>query len=536
MMHTITAWQHIYSNVERDRSPTKTAGFQTLFYSHDGLDQRDVEAIEERVFYVFGGINPVKRVFFHLPSNKVAMGIIQPIEGKDAAGRAGRYLAHTLIVSQTDLEATQINPLHLFSSDLFMTSLEQAFVKGDTSGNIKPVDIQLLQQYTTTTVQIGGELGYVRALVQFAANYKLFEENQTALALIGSTNIAEQTLATIFDLLPAQISSQCTFDSFFERGGKLNFTYYWCAGFHDTPHQPIYAIVDVDQQTITDLDNYATPSTALGRWIDDLLAANKQAYIIKHKQEAFALGNFIDRPTAELNNINLANEQLLLSMLNANKQVVQDQIRERACRVLPEVLAEKIISPVIAHLSPTETITALSEGFSAAYLLAQLFSVYKTAGFKTPAKEERQALAELLKSHQHQQLAGLSLVWGGASWENPITRWRIKGGIEAMDEQTYKGFWDLAVPAKLVEPMDLLVDGKEAAFTSLIARDQLLDADELPGLLKTLIKTGQHASIDLLTPLVQNLNKQQIKKINKLIKSATTIPDSFANAISRISD
>ncbi|CAN0541477.1 unnamed protein product, partial [Laminaria digitata] len=378
-----------------------------------------------------------------------------------------------------------------------MTSLEQAFAKGDaTSGNINPLEIQLPLQRKESPPVISWDAEQLRKLVQFAINHKRFADNQTALALVGPTIKAEQTLSAIFSLLPAQISSQCTFDTFFERGGNLTFTYYWCAGFHASPRQPIFALVDVDKQTINDLDNYAKAATSFGRWVDVELASNNHPFITTHKQEAFALGGYIDQPIAEFTSTNL-DERLLLSMLNANKQVVQDRINEKISEVLPPVLTEKIISSVLANVSPTAMITAMAKGFTADYLLSRLFSIYQAAGFQSPEKEERQALAEISKKHGHQQLTWLSLVWGGASWENPITRWRIKAGVEAMDEQTYKGFWDLAVPAKLVEPMDLLIDGKEAVFTALITRDQLLDTDDLTDLVKTLIKSDQHASIDL---------------------------------------
>ena len=45
-MPKLYAWQHIYANVERNESPSKTAGFQTLFYTQEGLSETEVSDIE----------------------------------------------------------------------------------------------------------------------------------------------------------------------------------------------------------------------------------------------------------------------------------------------------------------------------------------------------------------------------------------------------------------------------------------------------------------------------------------------------------
>ena len=39
-MTQIQAWQHIYSNVEKEQSPHNRGGFQTLFYTQSGLTLR----------------------------------------------------------------------------------------------------------------------------------------------------------------------------------------------------------------------------------------------------------------------------------------------------------------------------------------------------------------------------------------------------------------------------------------------------------------------------------------------------------------
>ena len=64
-MTTIQAWQHIYSNVEKEQSPTKRGGFQTLFYTQAGLTEDEISEMEGRLLYFPDKTaEPVKRLFF----------------------------------------------------------------------------------------------------------------------------------------------------------------------------------------------------------------------------------------------------------------------------------------------------------------------------------------------------------------------------------------------------------------------------------------------------------------------------------------
>ena len=63
-MATIQAWQHIYSNVEKEQSPQGRGGFQTLFYSKAGLTEDEIEEMEGRLLYFPSKVEPVKRLFF----------------------------------------------------------------------------------------------------------------------------------------------------------------------------------------------------------------------------------------------------------------------------------------------------------------------------------------------------------------------------------------------------------------------------------------------------------------------------------------
>ena len=68
-MTTIQAWQHIYSNVEKEQSPQGRGGFQTLFSSSD-LTELEVEEMEGRLLYFASDVEPLKRLFFTTSTGK----------------------------------------------------------------------------------------------------------------------------------------------------------------------------------------------------------------------------------------------------------------------------------------------------------------------------------------------------------------------------------------------------------------------------------------------------------------------------------
>lgn len=524
------AWQHIYSNVERDRSPSKTSGFQTLFYSKDGLSEEDVAEIEERVFYVFGDSNPIKHVFFRLKSGKMGFGQVAPIDGRDAAGREGLYIAHTLVFDAQVFETDTLIPSQLFGVDIFITSLDAAFQKGDSSsGNINPIDVNLANAAHATS---DWDVDNFRKLIQLAVNHKQLSKDRKAAAIVGDPEDIRKTIASVMSVLPAPIASQCTFDTFFERGGNLGFTYCLMTGFSSAPRQPLYVVADTEQLTIRNEAGYTKPVTTFGRWLDETLASKGQRVAIEQKREAFEVAGFLDK--AHNNDVSSLDTAVLHSVLDTNPDVVKARIKEQLQKLLPETLADRLLKSVYTELTPAQQILAIRNGFETTELLEKLFTDYQNLGFAAPDKKERSELASVLESSPNDNLDFLLLIWGGGQWQNPVDKWRIRGGLEEMSVEKYRAFWSLAVPAGLVKPMDLLVDGKENVFTELITRSDLLPIDETPDLVKTLVKSDQFAALSHLAPYLQQLDGKQLKKIRKRVHKKEEVPADFLQTLTLI--
>ena len=530
---TIPAWQHIYTNVERKYSPSGTSGFQTLFYSKEGLSRKDVAEIEARVFYVFGDPNPVKYAYFRLSSGKFAMARVAPITGRDAAGREGRYLAHTLVCDKDAFMAARVNPLQVLNSDAFILSLDAAIAQGVMqSGNLAPTTIEIARGPVKIPAWAREDF---RRLVQLALNQQLLQEKKSALALVGPPAAIEATLATLFHLLPQQIRQHCTFDTFFERGGNLRFTPYWAAGFRNSPHEPYYVVADTEHYHLAAAGAFEKPASAFGRWIDRMLATRRLddalPYISRHKENALGIARFLETESDGASPLLDAEDALLASVLQANETQVKTRLHEKIAAVAPDPLADQIRESVFTSLSDRQIAGLLTGAIDAKDLLDHLFAEYERAGFAAPEKNERQVLGDVLALHPHDGLQRLLLIWGGGKWQNPIKKWRIRSALESMNEDAYTAFWRLAVPHKLVDPMDLLVEEKAGLFTQLLVDSGRMDIEAFPQLVKTLLDTGAMDALDALAPYIQNLDDRILRKVKKHTREIDALPPAFAAAI-----
>ena len=98
----INVGQLIFGNVEKELSPKKVAGIQTLFHTESMLSQVEVEEIESRLVYYAGSTEPVKLLFFHV-NNKYLISLIIPQRQTDKFGRENKfYFAHCFIFTEQD--------------------------------------------------------------------------------------------------------------------------------------------------------------------------------------------------------------------------------------------------------------------------------------------------------------------------------------------------------------------------------------------------------------------------------------------------
>ena len=89
MLREALAAQLIYTRVEKNQSPHRIDGFQTVFFTRSSLERGEVAEIESRLIYDPRDDEPIKKMYFRTRFDKRAVVLISPLLERDGAGRSG---------------------------------------------------------------------------------------------------------------------------------------------------------------------------------------------------------------------------------------------------------------------------------------------------------------------------------------------------------------------------------------------------------------------------------------------------------------
>ena len=402
-MPALTVWQHIYANVEREQSPENAAGFQTLYYSHDGLAREDIDSIEARVFYLFDEERPVKKAFFQTPTGKIVVSQISANEDRDLAGRSGLYLAHSFVVERDAFIESGLSPMDLFRQLPFAKTIDEALTCGASAGG----DIKAQKLDLSRTFQHAGlkwPADERRLFARFVTQTSRLKADRNAVALVGASVTIEHALNDAFQLLPSRQMPEAAFDTWFEKGGNLSFTYCWATGFKERPRQPFYRIVDVDHCKIEGPLQAEEVTTAYGRWVEAQLLSNPEVNLSDVKDAADLVCRYLDGEDVNTAALQAIPHRLLNSVLNANSTFAQLQIRSHLDQSMGPLLGELIFPATWKHLSDFQKLTAVRIGVTQHELIRELSSL----GSSLNAKSLIEAVQWLVETAHFESLASFA--------------------------------------------------------------------------------------------------------------------------------
>jgi len=214
-MLSITAYQHFYSRVPPDQSPRRQAGFQTLFHTR-GLSDEVIRAIENRARYTTAPGEPVKRQFYPLPGQMVAISQSVALPEPDEFGRKGRYLVHTLVLDRDSFSQIGACPLDVLEQFRFARTLAEVDEQCDRSTAEAPAvtltiepqwemrALQAVQEWTPESVIRLGRLAWQAE--------QLIQRGEPVI-LIGSDAEQLETLGILFLLASPLQQNQLSFDT-----------------------------------------------------------------------------------------------------------------------------------------------------------------------------------------------------------------------------------------------------------------------------------------------------------------------------------
>ncbi|MBN1993205.1 MAG: hypothetical protein JW953_10915 [Anaerolineae bacterium] len=520
-MATIQACQHIYSNVEKERSPQGRGGFQTLFYTHSGLLESEVEEMESRLLYFPSKVEPVKRLFFTTSTGKGVVAQIVFLPNPDEFGRGGRYLAHSLVFASEALLQFETDPFRVFRCFSFLTTVEEALAQGDfKTGDIPAVSLELL-------AGLAGELNAagswpapeLKKLALLPLRAKQHARERETITFTGQPEQIELALEAAFLAVPVSLRPYCTFDTYFYRC-NLVATYFWAVGLPEPPVSIKFVQVDSQARQVHG-QIVGQPETAYQRWVVQAIDAGQLAELARYRESAFALAEWLDGRTYTLSLLAAAPNELIKAVFKANAQVVQESLRRQVRQDLPPELVNRAAERIWEQATELELYRQLRQGFELAQLLEILYESYAAQEFAEPPRPEIKALAQLLQ-HTHHGLLNLFLIY----WSSP--RKQLPKALERADEADYRRFGEIALNLKLLKPLHLLAPGRGNVFLDLYLAS---GENDWVDLVEALLENGEAACLSRLTNRVGQLPAKDLKKLAGLIDNYPDPPELFRRAV-----
>ncbi|MBN1483858.1 MAG: hypothetical protein JXA37_03985 [Chloroflexia bacterium] len=520
-MAQVQAWQHIYASVERGQSPQDRGGFQTLFYSRVGLSQAEIEEMEARLLYVPSEIAPPKWVFFVTSGGRCVCAQIVPLPDPDRVGRGGRYLAHSLVFESADWLELGADPFAVLGRYPFVTTVEAALERGDFASGDLPA----------AAVEAAGGVGpedvapwdpeQLLVWARLALHAPALAQERLTVALSGAAEQVVQGLRAAFFLLPVPLRQSCPFDTYFYRC-NLVATYYWAVGLPDAPARPNLVRVDLSGRQVLD----HPPQRVEGiyeSWLAERIRAGRLQDLDRDREAAFALAEWLQDRPVDPARLEAVPQEVLEGMFRLQQPLLRRLLRQRLQEDV-SLLAERAFDGLYERLSASDAFRCLRQGFEPDLVLQELSQSYRRQQFARPGREERQALADLLRVREHPFLRLLLAVWEGG-------REGLRQGLLEVGDDVYRAFVREALEFRLADPLDLLVAGRGDLFLRYYLRSDLAGEERLDRLARALLDVGDPDALVLLLPLLPECSWLERRGLRKIVEKYPDLPGEFQQAV-----
>lgn len=533
-MNEVQAWQHIYTNVEKERSPRRIAGFQTLFYTTSALTEAEVEEMEARLLYFPSESEPVKKVFFTTSTGKCVVGQIVPLPDPDRLGRKGRYLAHSLVFAIDQFIRLRANPFRVFRRFPFITTVEEALRQGDfQTGDIPAVSVKfprILIKGEKLPEDAEREIEVVapwprqelNKLTLLALRAQQLWRDRSTVAFVGEPQQVEAALKAALSGVPSSIRQHCAFDTYFYKCNPVA-TYYWGVGLLESPRNPNFIVVDTRSRQVLREVTMA-PENTYERWALAALEANDLNAIARYMDDAFALSQWLDGHDYEESLVASAPPQIVTSVFHVSSEQVKSHLLARLSEQLPSVLAQGILEPIYRQTSSNELFRQLREGFHMPHLLDVLNAVYAAQNYRPPQREEVQALEMLLKQADHPNLRLLHACWTGQNTQ-------LRYMLERLNEREYRQFVQKVLRFDMMEPSALIISGRADLFLDEYLASGAGGGRDFIPVLKALLASGEAACLARLAPHVQGQPARDLRALGKFVNKHPDVPEPFRCAV-----
>jgi hypothetical protein len=520
----VSAWQHIYTSVEREQSLHDREGFQTLFYSKSGLTEAEVKEMEARLVYFPSDVEAVKRLFSTISTGKIMMAQIVHLPEPDRLGRRGRYLAHNLVFEPEAFKRIACDPFPVFRQFPFITTVAQALEEGDLrAGDIPPVSFEVTLEPTR---QVEAAKTWpaqdLKGIALLALRADRLASDRLVVAFVGEPWEVESALEAALFAVPTPVRPRCSFDTYFHRCNLVD-VYYWAIGLLESPSNR--RLIGVSAQSrrlkkaVTD-----QPETAYERWALALIEERRLEAINRYRDHAFAVCEWLEGRTAADSLIDAAPVEVVDSVFRLNRELVQALLRTRLEEALPAILAHRASQYLDSQVGLAGFLDQLRTGFQLPELLEILYQAYESQGFRAPQPEEVQAIDWLLQRADHTFLRPLHICWTNQREE-------LYRELQLLNKDEYRQFVQAALCSGVVELWALPVPGRGDTFLDLYLASGGTAGHDLAALVWALLRVGETSCLSRLVPHVQAQPEQELRTLEEIIAKRPDVPDPFRRAV-----
>lgn len=339
----LKAAQHIFTNVEKEDSPQKERGFQTLYYSREFITEEEKMVLEEHAYF---WATP-KNQFYMLGEKAVVTGVA-PLKGSDKYGGEGLYISHSLILAPEEFVKVENNPLALLhlTSDLFCKSTDSAIRRGDfDTGNIDPVEINFpddaLQKFGKATASrlYFWKQEDVRKLAALSVKAGEMAEDRRSLAVAGDLKEIEEVLRYVFFLLPPELRLKCSFDTNYHNP-KIRLPYFWFGGFFEDQAPRSDAFLLIENGTIPTDEPLPGESPYLN-WLLERIDNRDYRSVQENRASIYDLEKSLGDSVIFMEKIREIEPEVLSEFVKCNKPVLITKLRESLEKVMGKQLGNK---------------------------------------------------------------------------------------------------------------------------------------------------------------------------------------------------
>ncbi len=499
----ISVYQHIYSNVPKEQSPTKRRGYQTLFYTQDGLTREEVLILEDRAQYYGEEIEPVKHQFHMLPQGKAVVSQIVPLAELDEFGRKGRYLSHSLVISPTDFQTLEYVPLDLFLHRSFITDLPTVLSQGDQrTGNIPALTLNVADNWQDVAIDAARDWAprELEKLARLGWQASKLREERKSVITQGDGKAFFKMLAVVFLLTAPEKRSLLTFDTYAKGCDWTRDWPFWIWGGLSSGDRQDTFYIDAQMRKVhASLSNqYDSPYE---QWVVHRAIPQKLEYLLAYQETAWRLEAFLNGKNVDLTTVP---PQFGAEFTQMNVPIIISRVLSYFPQELSTSAKQQIASDV--QTEPWPYMERLGQGFTRLDVAEVLYDL-QLRQLRTPlAGEERKALEQIARETKHLELLSVLKLRGG-----DLKGWQDK--LPQLSADSYGVMVDHAMSAQLVSASESFCPDHFATWSNIASRrlrpgdlkailkqlkayKNTFDADQLIYLLPGLSQTDQQLLID----------------------------------------